>query len=68
MKLVILLALLAIVVSLGTALVRLNREGGSASKGTLRALALRIGLSIVLFAFIMLAIRLGWVTPHGVGG
>jgi hypothetical protein len=68
MKLIVLLALLAIVVSLGTALVRLNREGGSASKGTLRALALRIGLSIALFAFIMLAIRLGWVTPHGVGG
>lgn len=68
MKLVVLLALLAIVVSLGTALVRLNREGGSSSKGTLRALAWRIGLSIALFAFIMLAIRMGWVVPHGVGG
>jgi hypothetical protein len=68
MKLVVLLALFAIVVSLGTALVRLNREGGSASKGTFRALAVRIGLSIALFAFIMLAIRMGWVTPHGVGG
>jgi TRAP-type C4-dicarboxylate transport system permease large subunit len=68
MKLVVLLALLAIVVSLGTALVRLTREGGSSSKGTLRALAWRIGLSLALFAFIMLAIRMGWVTPHGVGG
>jgi len=68
MKLVVLLALLAIVVSLGVALRRLNREGGSSSRGTLRALAVRIGLSIALFAFIMLAIRMGWIAPHGVGG
>jgi TRAP-type C4-dicarboxylate transport system permease large subunit len=68
MKLIVLLALVAIVVSLGTALVRLTREGGSASKGTVRALTWRIGLSIALFAFILLAIRMGWVTPHGVGG
>jgi hypothetical protein len=28
----------------------------------------RIGLSIALFGFILLSIRMGWVTPHGVGG
>lgn len=68
MKLVVLLALLAIVVSLGTALVRLNREGGTSSTGTVRALTWRIGLSLALFAFILFAIWMGWVRPHGVGG
>jgi len=68
MKLVIVLALLAIVASLGTALVRLNREGGSSSTATVRALTWRIALSLALFLFIMLAIWMGWVTPHGVSG
>jgi hypothetical protein len=68
MKLVLLLALLAIVVSLGTALWRLNREGGTSSRGTLKALAWRIGLSIALFVFILISIKLGWIAPHGVGG
>lgn len=68
MKLVIVLALLAIVASLGSALVRLNREGGSSSTATLRALTWRIALSLALFLFIMLAIWMGWVTPHGVAG
>jgi len=68
MKLIVVLALIAIVVSLGSALVSLNREGGTAAKGTVKALTWRIALSIGLFLFIMLSIWMGWVTPHGAGG
>ncbi len=68
MKLLILLAFLAIIVSLGSALVSLNQSGGSADRGVIKALTWRIGLSIALFLFIMLAIWMGWTTPHGVGG
>ena len=68
MKLILLLALFAIVVSLGLALRRLNRAEPADRSATVRALTWRIGLSLLLFLFILLAIRLGWITPHGVAG
>ena len=67
MKLLIVLAFLAVIASLGSALYRLNRSGGSSDRGVVKALSWRIGLSIALFLFIMLAYWMGWVTPHGVG-
>lgn len=68
MKLLILLAFFAIVASLGSALVSLSRSGGSADKGVVKALTWRIGLSIALFLFIMLAYLMGWISPHGMRG
>ena len=75
MKLLILLAFFAIIASLGSALFSLNsalfslnKSGGTADRGVVRALTWRIGLSIALFLFIMLAIWMGWTTPHGVRG
>jgi hypothetical protein len=68
MKLLILLAFLGIIFSLGSALVSLNRHGGTADRGVIKALTWRIGLSIALFLFIMLSIWMGWVRPHGVAG
>ena len=68
MKLLILLAFLAIITSLGSALFSLNKSGGTADRGVIKALTWRIGLSIALFLFIMLAIWMGWTTPHGVRG
>ena len=68
MKLLILLAFLAIIVSLGSALFSLNQSGGSADRGVIRALTWRIGLSIALFLFIMFSFWMGWVTPHGLRG
>ena len=68
MKLLILLAFLGILVSLGSALFSLNKSGGSADRGVIKALTWRIGLSIALFLFIMLAIGMGWVSPHGLRG
>ncbi|MDX1607297.1 MAG: twin transmembrane helix small protein [Candidatus Competibacterales bacterium] len=65
-KPLIVLVLLAIVVSLGSALFSLLRGRGN-SRSMVRALTVRIGLSIGLLLFIILAAYLGWITPHGLG-
>jgi hypothetical protein len=58
--------LIAIVVSLGSALFHLSRGKGD-SKKMLRALTWRIGLSVLLFALLMLAYSRGLLQPHAVG-
>jgi hypothetical protein len=55
---------LAIVLSLGSALVHLVRGKGD-SKKMARALTIRVGLSILLFVLLLLAWSLGWIQPHG---
>ncbi len=65
-KLLVVLALLAIVISLGSALFHLARGRGEVdSRKMARALTVRIGLSLALFALIMLAWYAGLITPHG---
>lgn len=70
MKLFIALALLAIITTLGSALFFMLR-GNSAdsdqkrSQRMARALALRIALSVVLFACLLLAWKLGYIKPTG---
>lgn len=77
MKLVIVIALLAIVCALaGAGLFMLRRkpddarrageEGAGPDKRMARALALRVGLSVTLFLVILLAYAMGWVQPSGV--
>jgi hypothetical protein len=68
MKLLIVLAFFAIIASLGSALVSLSRHGGTADRSVVKALTWRIGLSIALFLFIMLAYLMGWISPHGLRG
>jgi uncharacterized BrkB/YihY/UPF0761 family membrane protein len=65
-KLLVILMLIAIVVSLGSALFHLSRGTGD-SKKMLRALTWRISLSVLLFALLMLAYSRGLLTPHQVG-
>ncbi len=57
--------LIAIVISLGSALFHLSRGGDSPK--LLRALTVRIGLSIALFALLMLAWYFGLISPNGLG-
>lgn len=64
LKVLIVLMLLAIVASLGSALFHLSRSGGD-SRRMFRALALRVGLSVGLFILLMAAWSLGLITPHG---
>jgi len=64
-KLIIVILLIFIVVSLFTALYRLNNEQGDSTK-VVKALSIRIGLSVLLFALLMLGSWLGLIQPHGV--
>lgn len=66
-KAVIVLFLLAIFVSLGSALYFLVTHKG-ASTNMVKALTWRIGLSLVLFVSLIIAFRMGWITPHPIGG
>jgi formate/nitrite transporter FocA (FNT family) len=63
-RLVILGLLAAIVISLGTALYHLASGKGDSNK-MLRALTVRIALSLVLFALLMIAWRTGLISPRG---
>jgi len=63
-KILVIVVLLAIIVSLFSALVFLYRDKGSGTR-IVKALALRVALSVGLFAFLMISYRLGWIGPHG---
>ena len=63
-RLLIVGCLLAIVLSLGSALVHLVRDKGE-SKKMARALTIRVGLSVLLFVLLIVAWLLGWIQPHG---
>ncbi len=62
MKYVVLLLLAAIVISLGTGLFYLRREDADSPK-MLRALEVRVGLSLVLVLFLIASYFLGWIEP-----
>lgn len=63
-RLVIVGALIAILVSLGTALFHLSSGKGDSGK-LLKALTWRIVLSVALLLFVVFAAHQGWVTPNG---
>jgi hypothetical protein len=63
-KIIVVLFLLVIIGSLFSGLFYLVRDKGS-SERTVRALTLRIGLSLVLFVLLMLAYATGLLQPHG---
>jgi hypothetical protein len=63
-KAFIVLILFAILLSLGSAMVFLVKDKGQSDR-TVKALSIRIGLSIALFVLLMLAIATGLITPHG---
>lgn len=62
MKLIVLILLAAIVFSLGTGLYYLRREDADSPK-MLRALQVRVGLSLVLILFLVASYFLGWIQP-----
>lgn len=55
--------LLFIFFSLGSALYFLMRDPAQSTR-VVKALTWRIGLSMVLFIFLMAAFMLGWIQPH----
>jgi len=60
-KIVVILFLVAIFASLGSALFMLFRDQ-SGSTRTVKALTIRISLSIALFLLLMASYHFGWVT------
>jgi hypothetical protein len=62
-RIVVIGMLVAIVASLGSALYHLTR--GEASDQLVRALTVRIGLSVALFVLLMVAWYAGLIRPHG---
>jgi len=57
-------SLAGIVASLGFGLFHLSRGGADDSRKMARALTIRITVSLVLFALLMLAWYLGVISPH----
>ena len=69
MKYLVLLGFVAIIGSLGSALVFMMRDGQGGKPKTsnmARALAFRVGFSILLFVCILVAWKLGYIQPTGI--
>lgn len=65
MKIIVAVAFVLILASLGSALVFLMRDKGRSNR-TVKALAFRVGFSIALFIFLLVAHQLGWIQPTGI--
>jgi hypothetical protein len=65
MKIVVAIAFILILASLGSALVFLMKDKGKSNR-TVKALAFRVGFSIALFVLILVAYSLGWIEPTGI--
>lgn len=72
MKILIVVAFIAILAALagaGLFMLRDGRDGRDGKPKTgrmMRALALRVGLSVLLFASILLSFWMGWIQPTGI--
>jgi len=66
LKALIIIALLGIVASLGSALFHLVTDRDTDSRKMVRALTVRIGLSVALFILLFVAWRFGLIQPHGI--
>ncbi len=65
LKILVLVLLAAIVVSLFSGLFFLNRDQGGSNR-MVRALTVRVTLSVLLFLILLIAWRTGAIQPHGV--
>lgn len=62
-KIIVVVLLILIMISLGRGLWFLWRDGENSTE-VVKSLTWRIGLSVLLFAFLLLGMWLGWVQPH----
>ena len=67
MRWLVILCLVAIVLSMASALLYLFRGGEGGSSKMLRALTIRVGLSVGLFVILMVSYKFGLIGPQGVG-
>ena len=69
MKIVMVLMLVAVLGALASAgvfMLRKDKTGDRRGNLMARALAVRVGLSVALFLFILLSWYMGWVRPTGI--
>ena len=69
MNTIFVIALLGIVGALalaGRAMLRDGRDSQPKTNRMVRALALRVALSVALFLFILISYKLGWIQPTGI--
>ncbi|MCD2451766.1 twin transmembrane helix small protein [Methylicorpusculum oleiharenae] len=66
-KILIGIAFIGIILSLGSALFHLVKRTEENSTKTVNALTVRITLSVLLFIFIFIAVVTGLIEPHGIG-
>lgn len=62
LKLLIVILLLAVVASLFSGLFFVQRDQGRSTR-PVRALTVRVALSLLLFAVLVIAFHLGWLVP-----
>ena len=64
-KIVIIVLLIAMIVTLGIGLYQLLKTPDERDKGdkVVKALTWRISIWVVLFGFILLSLKLGWIVP-----
>jgi len=65
-KVIIVVLLLLILYSLGSALYYLVFERRGNPTDVVKALTWRIGLSLALFILLFIAYAFGWITPHSI--
>ncbi len=65
MKWIVIIAFALIFASLGSALVFMFRDQGK-SNNMVKALGIRVGLSIALFLFLLFANHMGWIEATGI--
>lgn len=63
-KVVVIVLLLTVIFSLGSALFHFVKGGGDSDK-MLKSLTWRIGLSVGIFILLIIGQAMGWITPHG---
>ena len=69
MKILMALAFVGILGALASAgvfMLREGRDGKPRSVSMMRALAVRVAISVALFAFVMLSWYMGWIQPKGI--
>ena len=63
-RIIVIVALVLIIATLGTALYYLYHDRGG-SKRMVKALAIRVALSACLLIFLVASYELGWIGEHG---
>lgn len=66
-KWLVLVIFFLIVLSMASAMLHLVHDYKGESRRMVRALTIRIGLSIALFIVLWATWKMGWIEPHAVG-